>query len=530
MKRIGGKNEAHSGLTGLAAALCLVLVLYPAVSLWAEGGRPGALFDFGAGARPLAMGGSYSAVARDATAVYYNPAGLGLMPAKNLTLMHAALYDGATYDYFGYAQNFAKLPGAWGGQLMRLNVAGIEGRDSFNVRTSNVVYTETAFSAGAGLNGIFYPGLSVGLSAKVLNRSLSGESDNLLGFDAGLQYGPFYGDRLHLSFVAQNVGTFSTGDTSDRLPFKAKAGAAYLLAGSVMLAADVSSDGTLRLGTEYVMGPGALRAGYGAGEVSLGAGVKFLKAYSLDLAMTRSQDLGVSNRISVGYLFGGRAAAKPRAEVYAKDFLVQAEEDLKSGAWLNAYNSIAMAMGTNTALQKGIWGERHLRLGGLIKGLKLREMPDRENNFKGTAPSAAEAGRAAREYVEGQTVRSMLLAHSAAGYEPNNAFYQDLLKVLAGLNSREVVKDEILPRTMLVNAKLEKASAAFYVQDFKRAVKECSEVLMLEENNAGAWKKIGSAYYALGDTAKARNAYQKVLELNPQDTAVLKFMNLQGWK
>lgn len=525
-KTIG--QGAARRLKGMLPAAALLLCLCAPAA--AEGGKPGAVFDFGAGARPLAMGGSYSAVARDATAVYYNPAGLGLLPAANLNLMHASLYEGASYDYFSYAQNFGKLPGAWGGQLLRLNVAGIEGRDEFNIPTSGLTYTETAFSAGAGLNGVFFPGLSAGLSAKVLNRSLDGESDNLIGFDAGLRYGPVYGDKLNLSFVAQNLGAFATGDTSDRLPFTAKAGAAYLLAGNVMLAADVTSDGTLRLGTEYVMGPAAFRAGYGLGELSLGAGVKFLKAYNFDAAMTRSADLGVSSRFSLGYLFGGRAAAKPRETVYAKDHLQQAETHLKAGDWVRAHAAIAMAIGTDTALRKGVWGERHQRLGGLVKGLKLREFPERADNFKGSSPAAAEAARAAREHVEGQSAKSVLLAHSAAGYARNNIFYQDLLKLLAALNSRDVVKDEILPRPTLVAAKLEKAAAAFYVQDFKLAAKECADVVILDENNAEAWKKLGSAYFALGDKAGARASYNRVLEINPQDPAVLKFMALQGWR
>ena len=61
-------------------------------------------------------------------------------------------------------------------------------------------------------------------------------------------------------------------------------------------------------------------------------------------------------------------------------------------------------------------------------------------------------------------------------------------------------------------------------------MKECSEALLIAESNADAWKKIGSAYFALGDTAKARHAYGKALELNPADDAIIRFMSLQGWK
>ncbi|MEI7482322.1 MAG: tetratricopeptide repeat protein [Elusimicrobiota bacterium] len=526
-------NKARSAfLTRLLAALILVFTcICSATSLYAEGGKPGAVFDFGAGARPLAMGGSYSAVSKDGSAVYYNPAGLGLMSGRNVLLMHAMLYEGATYDYFSYAQNFGKLPGAWGGQVLRMNVGEIDGRDEFNRKTSVISYTETAFALGAGLSGIFYPGVSAGFTGKVLNRSLAGDSDNLIGFDAGLHYGPLYGEKLDLSFVAQNLLAFATGDTSDRLPFAVKAGASYLVAGNILLSADVSSDRVVRVGTEYVMGPVAFRAGYGSGTMSLGAGVKFLKAYSFDLATVKNEDLGVSNRFSLGYLFGATAAARqPRPRTYAKDYLAQAEADLNSAAFLNAYDNISMALGLDSSIKKDGWGEKHLRLGELIESLKLREIPEREANLKASTPAAKEAVLAVRGYLNGQTVKSMLLAQSAAGYDPNNAFYAELLRVMSVVNSRPTVQDEILPRPLLVNLKLEKAASAFYIKDFKRSIMQCSEVLTIDEGNADAWKKMGSAYFALGDLPNAKRSYQKVLELNPQDAGVIRFMTLQGWR
>ena len=41
---------------------------------------------------------------------------------------------------------------------------------------------------------------------------------------------------------------------------------------------------------------------------------------------------------------------------------------------------------------------------------------------------------------------------------------------------------------------------------------------------------MGSAYFALGDLPNAKRSYQKVLELNPQDAGVIRFMTLQGWR
>ena len=54
--------------------------------------------------------------------------------------------------------------------------------------------------------------------------------------------------------------------------------------------------------------------------------------------------------------------------------------------------------------------------------------------------------------------------------------------------------------------------------------------ILLTDINQLAWIRLGSAYYMLGDREKAKKAYTKALELNPDDTITRKFMERQGWK
>ena len=51
----------------------------------AYGGTSGEFLLLGAGARGLALGGAYAAMASDASALYYNPAGLSLMERPEAT-------------------------------------------------------------------------------------------------------------------------------------------------------------------------------------------------------------------------------------------------------------------------------------------------------------------------------------------------------------------------------------------------------------------------------------------------------------
>jgi len=70
-------------------AATLLLALAPAAALAAAEDPVGtaALFDVGMGARALGMGGAFVAVANDANALYYNPAGLALIEDHDVTSM-----------------------------------------------------------------------------------------------------------------------------------------------------------------------------------------------------------------------------------------------------------------------------------------------------------------------------------------------------------------------------------------------------------------------------------------------------------
>ncbi len=55
------------------------------------------------GARPLGMGNAYTAIANDATAPFYNPAGLTQSRTREVNLMHATLADLAAYNIACYS-------------------------------------------------------------------------------------------------------------------------------------------------------------------------------------------------------------------------------------------------------------------------------------------------------------------------------------------------------------------------------------------------------------------------------------------
>src|SRR5208282_3538836 len=80
----------------------------------AANGTTGADFlNLAVDARAVGMGGAYSAVAPDATALYWNPAGLTNIGAYSASVMHAPYIASSYFDYAAYGQNLGKY-GAFG--------------------------------------------------------------------------------------------------------------------------------------------------------------------------------------------------------------------------------------------------------------------------------------------------------------------------------------------------------------------------------------------------------------------------------
>ena len=91
----------------------------------------GAFMEDGGGARALALGGAFTAVADDPSAAFWNPAGLSLATERSLLLMHAERFGGLVdRDYVSYAQPvgwalFGGEDSGFGVSLIRLGVDDI---------------------------------------------------------------------------------------------------------------------------------------------------------------------------------------------------------------------------------------------------------------------------------------------------------------------------------------------------------------------------------------------------------------------
>jgi outer membrane protein OmpA-like peptidoglycan-associated protein len=317
------QNTHKFGKTEAIGALVLMVVLAPCSIFGASGaGTAGdAFLEIAVGARPAAMGESYLALSDDSVGFLWNPAGLSQVQLPEVSLMHLAYFADINYEYLGMAMPFH-------GNGLGLGVTWLN-VPSFN---STLDPNATAGSAGSyEVTGAYSiplgPQLSAGLSAKLLDSSLVGQSSYGLAFDGGFIVKPL-GRSLSLAIVAHNLGLQSGYDNnSDPLPMSLAFGGAWRLYNSrsenyFNLTADINKalDNRFKynLGAEgWLFDTLALRAGYVLSEggndlvsqsdapanFTAGVGFKF-GAANIDYAFVPEGELGVTHRFSLSWKFG----------------------------------------------------------------------------------------------------------------------------------------------------------------------------------------------------------------------------------
>lgn len=169
-------------------SLIVILVILLAVAPIKAEKYAGEFLYLGAGARSLALGGAYSIIGGDPYSSYYNPAGLADLNGRQAAFMHSETFGSLlNHDYLAVAQS--KFNGVAAISLYRLGGGGIliteEYMGTYRVRetASHADYVLT-LSYGRRQSGR----LNIGLSAKLIYRSIIDYSAKGIGFDAGAKY------------------------------------------------------------------------------------------------------------------------------------------------------------------------------------------------------------------------------------------------------------------------------------------------------------------------------------------------------
>lgn len=293
----------------------------------------GEFLNIPVGARAYGLGGAFGPLADDASAVYWNPAGLAALARPEIGVTHTELFGGlAVHDFIAAAWPLPRL--ALGVAWVRLGVDDIP-RFSHTVGTppqGSFGDNENAlFASAASARGLALPGglramtLRYGGSLKVIYDKLDDKQATGLGIDAGLQAqlplgrpgarpspeASRYG-AVTASLVAADIGGTAISwntvrEHQDVRAASVRAGIAYALGIEALRATatacyEASTGDQLRdrCGAELCYrGMAALRAGYDGQGTALGAGVSYWRL-RLDYGFNR-HELGNCHRVSAAF-------------------------------------------------------------------------------------------------------------------------------------------------------------------------------------------------------------------------------------
>lgn len=312
------------------AALGLMGLLVPgwagAANIFEKVGTfDGQFLKIGVGARAAAMGGAFVGVADDASAVFWNPAGIArLDPDKSeLAFNHANWPAELKFDQIGYVFHVGRIPGAFSVHVRALTMDPMVETTAYQPDPN--LGTGETFDAGLLTAGVTYARsftdkFSAGITANMIHEGLAEFSQQTFAFDIGTLYdvGTL---GMRIGMAISNMGSeirFIERDA--RIPAIFRVGtsatmlqsADQLLIGSFEFSHPPDNSERLNVGAEYsfrrfVFLRGGYNINYDTEGLAGGAGFRFPVSIAgqadLDYAYTDMKELGGAHRFSLRFVF-----------------------------------------------------------------------------------------------------------------------------------------------------------------------------------------------------------------------------------
>jgi len=302
-----------------------LLCLFPHQAM-AAGATAAEFLNFGEG-RAAAMSAASGSIAQDASALYWNPAGLAALESADVYVSHNSLPLTLRNDFAGIAVPLQspEIKGVLGYSVQALTQSAIPKIDDTGATVGDYSAVDMAHTVGFATR---WEDWRFGASARYIRESIDGDSGSSVAGNAGIQkdFGPLWTAGLSVSNIGRDLNLHSEPFP---LPRTERAGAGLkLLDGELLFAGDISDILGIgvrgHVGAEYLLYPprgssselfknGGIRtrAGYTIGNDKNDAFSGAAWGVSLDIRSFRADfsyqpfgELGNSLQFGLGYRFG----------------------------------------------------------------------------------------------------------------------------------------------------------------------------------------------------------------------------------
>jgi len=448
-------------------------------------------------ARPVGMGEAFTAVADDASAISWNPGGLGQLSR----LSAVAMYDAAGNDVnVTYAAAALPIGEAVAGlSLTAISYGTYDLRDLNGIRTGAESAQDLAFSAGVAFPNP--PGIG-GWTGFVVERVGEAVGGGLFGGSAGGII-PITG-VARFGWAVRHLGPAVDGYS---LPAIAQGGVSWQAQPSLNVAVDggyalTAKQPIVAAGAEFIPWPVlALRAGYkfaggaqgltGITGVTAGGGFRFGRL-GLDYAYQPFGDLALSHRVALVYGLGPSARAEQEAAFENRDVGV----------------STLGARETQDAIPSAI---------ALYRGKDYDGALARAQAAIAADPKSWQAWEVMGNslYAKGDAAGAVSAWDHSLALHPDNPEIRKFMDEAKATASQQAAKAP--PPAATADQEYQTGAALFAAGKTAEAWQHAAAALKLDPSHWQAWQLVGNCQYAQGDRPGALVSYRYALTLHPDN-------------
>ncbi len=186
--------------------ICSLLVTVSSAQNVTKVGTTAAPFlNVGQGARAIAMGSAYVSMVDDATSMYWNPAGLAVMPGSEAVFNHSEWIADINFDFAGVALNIGGI-GSFGLFANFMTMGQMDVTTTLYPEGTGQRFDAGSYAMGASFARALTDRFAIGFNVKYVHEYILNSASNGIAIDIGTVFTTqFRGLRLGASI--SNFGT-----------------------------------------------------------------------------------------------------------------------------------------------------------------------------------------------------------------------------------------------------------------------------------------------------------------------------------